>query len=47
MGFDWGNDKDNIQHHGQPEPPVYNLRDVNTKVKTMDLNTGLNHAQSC
>ena len=32
-GLDWGNDEKNIAHHGTPEPPVYNLRDVNTKVK--------------
>ena len=33
-GLDWGNDEKNIAHHGTPEPPVYNLRDVNTKVKS-------------
>merc|ERR1711953_826988 len=31
-GLDWGNDEKNIAHHGTPEPPVYNLRDVNTKI---------------
>merc|ERR1712037_1031153 len=27
-GLDWGSDEKNIAHHGTPEPPVYNLRDV-------------------
>ena len=31
-GLDWGNDEKNIAHHGTPEPPVYDLRNVNTKV---------------
>jgi len=31
-GLDWGSDEKNIAHHGTPEPPVYNLRNVNTKV---------------
>lgn len=32
MGFDWGNDEDNEAHHGQKEPPLYNLENVNAKV---------------
>jgi len=31
-GLDWGSDEKNIAHHGTPEPPVYDLRNVNTKV---------------
>ena len=31
-GLDWGNDEKNILHHGTPEPPVYDLHNVNTKV---------------
>merc|ERR1712172_357085 len=31
-GLDWGNDEKNILHHGTPEPPTYDLRNVNTKV---------------
>ena len=32
-GMDWGNANDNIAHHGTEEPPVYNLKNINTKVE--------------
>jgi len=31
-GFDWGSDEKNMAHHGSVDPPVYNLKNVNTKV---------------
>ena len=32
MGFDWGNDEDNILHHGTKDPPQYDLTAVNARV---------------
>ena len=31
MGFDWG-EEGNQEPHGQPQPPLYHLEDVNTQV---------------
>jgi len=31
-GFDWGSEEKNLEHHGLPKPPLYNLRDVNTPI---------------
>lgn len=31
MGFDWG-EEGNQEHHGQPQPPLYHLEDVNTQI---------------
>ena len=32
-GMDWGNKNDNMAHHGTEEPPVYNPKNINTKVE--------------
>merc|ERR1712002_504640 len=31
-GFDWGSSDKNLAHHGTIEPPLYNLRNVNTRI---------------
>ena len=31
--MDWGNKNDNMDHHGTEEPPVYNPKNINTKVE--------------
>ena len=31
-GFDWGSDVKNMKHHGSVQPPIYQLKDVSTKV---------------
>jgi len=32
VGFDWGSEEANMEHHGQPTPPKYILEDVNTPI---------------
>ena len=35
VGFDWGSEEANMEHHGQPTPPKYILEDVNTPVSIL------------